>query len=620
MQEQNLSFYNLGIAPKMLQVLEKLQFVQPTPVQHSAIPLAIEGKDVVAVAQTGTGKTLAFGIPMVQALANTESQGLILAPTRDLAIQVNDVFKTILTPFKLKSVVLVGGMPMGAQVQQLRKNPQIIIATPGRLIDHIERRTVNLNKVSFFVLDEADRMLDMGFAPQVNRILEDMPAKRQTLLFSATMPSDIVKLATKYMQMPINVEIAPSGKAAANVTQELFIIKEANKNTLMTALLEKYRGSVLLFIRTKTKTRKIARELNQAGHKAVEIHSDRSMHQRTQAIEGFKSGRFRILVATDVAARGIDIKNIELVINYDLPDDVENYVHRIGRTGRGNHNGHAITFASPNQGRDVRNIESMIKKQIPIGVHEGFAEEQFDRGRGGSNNGKGGKGRPSFGGGKSFGKKPYGAKPSGNSGYGSKPSGPRSYGAKPDGKRTYNSQPVSERPYGTKSFGSKPTGERSGNSKFFGEKSYGSKPAGNKSYGSKPSGERSYGSKPSGNKSYGSKPNGERSGNSKFFGEKSYGNKSYGSKPNGERSYGSKPSGNKSYGSKPTGEKSYGSKPSGNQTFGHRPYETKAPEKKSYGSKPLSPKSYGSSLASTKTAGGRPPRKKTFKGKPAARS
>jgi ATP-dependent RNA helicase RhlE len=614
MQEQNLSFYHLGIAPKMLQVLEKLEFVKPTPVQHQAIPLAIEGKDVVAVAQTGTGKTLAFGIPMVQALANTDGQGLILAPTRDLAIQVNDVIKTILTPFKLKSVVLVGGMPMGAQISQLRKGPQIIIATPGRLIDHIERRTISLKKVAFFVLDEADRMLDMGFTPQVNRILEDIPSERQTLLFSATMPADIVKLATKYMQMPINVEIAPSGKAAKNVTQELFIIKEVNKGTLMTALLEKYRGSVLLFIRTKTKTRKIARELNQAGHKSVEIHSDRSMHQRKQAIEGFRSGRYRILVATDVAARGIDIKNIELVINYDLPDDVENYVHRIGRTGRGDQKGHAITFASPNQGRDVRNIESMIKKQIPIGVHEGFAEETFDRGRGGAS--KSGKGRSAYGGGgKSFGKKSYGSKSSGNSGYGAKSSGPRSYGAKPAGKRTFNSQPVSERPYGTKSYGSKPAGERS----------YGSKPAGKKSYGSKPSGERSGGSKFFGEKSYGSKPAGERSYGSKPSGNKSYGSKpagerSYGSKPSGNKSYGSKPAGERSYGSKPSGNKSYGSKPDGNKTFGHRPYETKAPAKKSYASKPSSPKSYGSGLATTKTAGGRPPRKKSFKGKAAARA
>ena len=378
MQEQNLSFYNLGIAPKMLQVLERLRFVSPTPVQHSAIPVAIEGKDIVAVAQTGTGKTLAFGIPMVQHLANSGGMALVLTPTRDLALQVHDVFRSILHPFKMHGVVLIGGENMGRQIQQLHRRPQVIIATPGRLIDHIERRTVHLNTVSLLVLDEADRMLDMGFAVQVNQILKCLPNKRQTMLFSATMPADIVKLATKHMKVPIHVEIAPSGTTIQDVTQELFIVREENKRNLLRALLEKYRGSVLLFIRTKHKTKKITRLLNQNSFSAVEIHSDRSMNQRKQAIEGFKSGRFRILVATDVAARGIDIKNIELVLNYDLPDDIEYYVHRIGRTGRAGQKGHAITFAAPDQGKELRSIESLIRRSISKGAHEGYAEEQFE--------------------------------------------------------------------------------------------------------------------------------------------------------------------------------------------------------------------------------------------------
>ena len=378
MQDQNLSFYNLGIAPRMLQVLERLKFKAPTPVQHSVIPLAIEGKDVVAVAQTGTGKTLAFGIPLVQLLANSGGQALVLAPTRDLALQVHDVFKSILHPFRMSGVVLIGGMPMGRQVQQLRSKPHVIIATPGRLIDHIEHRTVHLGKVGFLVLDEADRMLDMGFAPQVNRILERLPQRRQTMIFSATIPADIVKLAAKHMKIPIHVEITPSGKTPQEVTQELFIVREEKKKELLRALLKKYRGSVLLFIRTKHKTRKVARDLKEAGHRAVEIHSNRSMSQRREAMEGFKSGRYRVLAATDVAARGIDVKNIELVINYDLPDDSQNYVHRIGRTGRAGQKGHAITFAAPNQGKDVKNIEKLIRKSISKGAHEGFREEQFE--------------------------------------------------------------------------------------------------------------------------------------------------------------------------------------------------------------------------------------------------
>ena len=222
-------------------------------------------------------------------------------------------------------------------------------------------------------------MLDMGFAPQVNRILQALPKKRQTMIFSATIPADIVNLATKHMKTPIHVEITPSGKTAQDVTQELFIVREDKKKELLCSLLRKYRGSVLLFIRTKAKTRKVARYLSQTGHRAVEIHSNRSMSQRKEAIEGFKSGRYRVLVATDVAARGIDIENIELVINFDLPDDSEIYVHRIGRTGRAGKKGHAITFAAPNQGKDVRSIENLIKQSISIGAHEGFGKGQFEK-------------------------------------------------------------------------------------------------------------------------------------------------------------------------------------------------------------------------------------------------
>jgi len=379
MQDQKPTFHNLGIAPKMLQVLERLKFVTPTPVQYAAIPIMNEGKDVVAVAQTGTGKTLAFGVPIVQLLAKSDGQALILAPTRDLVLQVNEVFKTILHPFRMTSVVLIGGMPMHRQVQQMRRRPQVIVATPGRLLDHMERGTVRLGKVKILILDEADRMLDMGFAPQVNRILKAIPKQRQTALFSATMPEKIVSLATKSMKLPIHVEIAPPGKTPQEVTQELFIVREDNKRKLLSELLKEYRGSVLLFIRTKAKTKKVTKYLNNLGHRAVEIHSDRSMSQRRMAIEGFKAGRFRLLVATDVAARGIDIKNIELVINFDIPDDIENYIHRIGRTGRAGMKGHAITFAAPDQGKDVRDIETMIKKTIPKAVHETLSEQYFDK-------------------------------------------------------------------------------------------------------------------------------------------------------------------------------------------------------------------------------------------------
>lgn len=369
MEQPSLSFLNLGIAPKMLEILESMKFVTPTPIQHKAIPVVLEGNDIVAVAQTGTGKTLAFGIPTIQRLVSGSGRALVLVPTRELALQVHEVLKEILHSFGMKSACIIGGAPMRKQITDLEKNPSMIIATPGRLVDHMEQRNVDLGDVGIFVLDEADRMFDMGFAPQVNRVMRGLPKKRQTLLFSATMPEGIVNLAAKYMKLPIEVEIAPSGTAAEHVTQELFIVKEEAKNKLVQSLLRQYKGSVLIFARTKLRAMVVNRAVRDMGFKAVQIHSDRTMGQRKEAIEGFKSGLYRVLIATDIASRGIDVSGIELVINYDIPDDVENYVHRIGRTGRAGNTGMAITFATPAQGGDVVKIEKMIRKTLPRGSH-----------------------------------------------------------------------------------------------------------------------------------------------------------------------------------------------------------------------------------------------------------
>ncbi len=379
MQPQNLTFYHLGIAPKMLNVLEHMQFVSPTPIQYKAIPIALENKDLVGIAQTGTGKTLAFGIPIVQRLAAEPGRALILVPTRELAEQVNEALRAILRPFSLTSVVLIGGLPISKQITALRKQPRVLVATPGRLIDHLDRQMVDLRDVIVLVLDEADRMLDMGFAPQVERIINSMYRDRQTMLFSATMPAEITKLASQHMRLPIRVEIAPSGTAAERVSQELYIVEEKRKKTLLQLLLKQYRGSILLFTGTKIKAKRTARMIREMKHKAVEIHADRSMDQRKLAIEGFKTGRHRILVATDVAARGLDVSGIELVINYDLPNDIETYVHRIGRTGRAGHEGHAISFAKPDQRDDVEKIERLIRKTLPIANHPKFSSDSFSR-------------------------------------------------------------------------------------------------------------------------------------------------------------------------------------------------------------------------------------------------
>jgi ATP-dependent RNA helicase RhlE len=370
-------FYGLGIAPKILDILERIKFKVPTPIQLKAIPPAIQGKDIIGVAQTGTGKTHSFGIPMIQSLANKKGTGLILAPTRELAIQIDEALQLLAHSFGMQTVCLIGGAPMQPQIQALKKKPRVIIATPGRYLDHVRNWNVLPEETGILVLDEADRMLDMGFAPQIELILRSIPKERQTMLFSATIPPEIVKIAAKYMKLPISVEIAPSGTTAERVTQELFIVSKEAKLQLLKKLLAQYNGAVLLFSRTKHNARKITRAIRDMNYNAAEIHSNRSLTQRREALDGFKSGKYKVLVATDIAARGIDVTGIELVINYDLPDDAQNYVHRIGRTGRAGHKGHAISFATPDQKKDVMDIEKLIRTQLPITKHPGISNQQF---------------------------------------------------------------------------------------------------------------------------------------------------------------------------------------------------------------------------------------------------
>ena len=380
MNSENQTFYGLGLAPKTLGVLEKLKFTSPTPIQHKAIPVAVEGKDLVGIAQTGTGKTLAFGSPMIQRLATEQGKGLILVPTRELALQVEESLRQFCQAYNVRPVVLIGGASMGQQIQALRRQPRIIIATPGRLIDHLGQGNVYLGDARIVVLDEADRMLDMGFAPQIEQVLKTVPREKQTMLFSATMPVEIVRVASKYMKLPIRIEVAPPGTAAEKVSQEVFIVRKEAKLPLLCKLLEQYRGTVLVFCRTKRGASRVARDLQSKRINAIDIHSDRSLFQRREALEGFKRGKYRVLVATDIAARGIDVKGIELVVNYDLPDDSENYVHRIGRTARAGSEGKAISLATPDQEKEFRTIERMMKLSIPIGRHPEIITEGFERG------------------------------------------------------------------------------------------------------------------------------------------------------------------------------------------------------------------------------------------------
>lgn len=358
-------FDELGIAPNLLKALSA-KYTQPTPIQYQVIPAALAGEDIVGIAQTGTGKTLAFGIPMLQRLAQEKGQGLILLPTRELAIQVEEMLMLIGKPFGLKTAVLIGGASSHLQIQSLRRNPHIIIATPGRLFDHLEQKNCSLDKVKIVVLDEADRMLDIGFLPQIKQILKVVPTDRQTLLFSATMPTAIGHIATTYMKSPLRMEVAPAGTPAAHIEQHVYFAPKEAKMQLLDKMLDEHQGSVLVFSRTKHGAKRIASGVRAMGHTAAEIHSNLSLTQRRDALSGFKTGKYRVLIATDIAARGIDVNDISLVINYDLPSNSEDYVHRIGRTGRAGKEGKAISFALPSEWPDIRDIEKLIRKKINI--------------------------------------------------------------------------------------------------------------------------------------------------------------------------------------------------------------------------------------------------------------
>jgi ATP-dependent RNA helicase RhlE len=361
-----VSFGELGLAPKLLEAIERLNFSEPTPIQAKAIPVGLAGKDIFGIAQTGTGKTMAFGLPMLQRVARHGGRGLVVLPTRELALQVQESLHKVAGPNGLRTAILIGGASMQPQLDQLRAKPHIIVATPGRILDHLEQKNVKLDDVSVVVLDEADRMMDMGFMPQVRRLLMATPKERQTMLFSATMPEEIATLAERYMRSPVRVEVDRAGTPAELVDHLLYVIAKDQKNRMLDYLLGEFDGTVLVFTRTRHGAARVCRAVRRMGHRASEIHSDRSLSQRRAALDGFKSGTDRVLVATDIAARGIDVNGIELVVNYDVPDNPEDYVHRIGRTGRAGEKGLAITLATSEQGKEIQQIEKLAQIMLQI--------------------------------------------------------------------------------------------------------------------------------------------------------------------------------------------------------------------------------------------------------------
>jgi ATP-dependent RNA helicase DeaD len=340
-------FTGFGLPPKLLQSLARMQFKTPTPIQAKAIPLALQGRDILGSAQTGTGKTGAFGIPlMAKLMENPQAAALIMAPTRELATQIVAALQQMIPVQDIRTALLIGGEPMPRQFRQLQQRPRLIVGTPGRINDHLRRNTLKLNHVRFMVLDETDRMLDMGFGVQIDEIVKHVPKDRQTMLFSATLPGAIIKLSHQYLRNPERVSVGATTVAAANLTQEMIQTTDQEKYTKLLEQLANHQGTAIVFVKTKYGTERLATRLSKENHRADAIHGDLRQNRRDKVIQNFRDKRFRVLVATDLAARGLDVPHIGLVINYDLPQCPEDYIHRIGRTARAGASGKAINFVT----------------------------------------------------------------------------------------------------------------------------------------------------------------------------------------------------------------------------------------------------------------------------------
>ena len=382
------TFADLGLAQPLLDAVHDAGYEHPTPIQAAAIPLALRGRDLIGLAQTGTGKTAAFTLPIVHTLLGgpRRTRALVLTPTRELCLQVEESVRKYSTHTELDVVPVFGGVPLEPQEEKLRAGVDVVVATPGRLIDHLERQNVVFDDLEFLVLDEADRMLDMGFAPQINKVVDQIPPYRQTLLFSATMPPEVEALARRYLRKPIVVQVGRRSGAAQTVTHAVYPVPRDRKTELLVELLRRdgigtaaadgpdvtgdaardgAMESVLVFTRTKHGADRVVRQLEHAGITATAMHADKSQEQRMRALDEFKAGKIAVLVATDIAQRGLDISGITHVINYDVPQQAEDYVHRIGRTGRAAATGDAYTFMSPDEIAMVRSIERTIGQEIP---------------------------------------------------------------------------------------------------------------------------------------------------------------------------------------------------------------------------------------------------------------
>ena len=562
-----VKFADLGLSEPLLRALHGAKYTTPTPIQARTIPALLQGRDVLGVAQTGTGKTAAFALPVLQQLAASgeralpkSPRALVLAPTRELAVQIARSFDTYGRGLGLRLCTVVGGLGYGRQIETLARGVDILIATPGRLLDLVERGNVKLGNVTFLVLDEADRMFDMGFIRDVRRIVGSVNKNRQTLLFSATMPGDVAKLAGEILRNPERVEIAAQGKPIEKIEQRVYYVNASSKRQLLSHLLsDATLERVIVFTRTKRGANRVAEALEDRGVRSEAIHGNKSQNARQKALDNFSRGKARVLVATDLASRGIDVQGVTHVINYELPADAESYVHRIGRTARAGASGIAVSFCDSSERGQLRSIEKLTRQ--PIAVVATPANEDMpvmppvartrddrderDRDERPRGRGPGGPGRP-----RSFGDRPR----SFGGGHGNRPNGP------PRGARPHGDRPQGDRP--------RPEGQRQWSGGDFRDRPQPSadRPRGDRPHGDRPSGDRprSFGDRPRADRPHGDRPQGDRP---RSFGDRPSG------PPRGDRPHSDRPHGDRPHGDRPQGDRPQGDRPRSNggaRRFGGR--------------------------------------------------
>ena len=566
-----VSFADLGLSEPLLRALHGAKYTTPTPIQARTIPALLQGRDVLGIAQTGTGKTAAFALPVLQLLAASNERAqpkspraLVLAPTRELAVQIARSFDTYGRGLGLRLCTVVGGLGYARQIDTLARGVDILIATPGRLLDLVERGNVKLGQVTFFVLDEADRMFDMGFIKDVRRIAGSVSKNRQTLLFSATMPNDIAKLSSEILKNPEKVEIAAQGKPIEKIEQRVYYVNASSKRQLLSHLLsDAALERVIVFTRTKRGANRVAEALEDRGVKSEAIHGNKSQNARQKALDNFSRGKARVLVATDLASRGIDVQGVTHVINYELPADAESYVHRIGRTARAGASGIAVSFCDSSERGQLRSIEKLTRQ--PIAVVATPANEDMpvmpvvartrddrddrdergrdERPRGRGPGGPGGRSR-------SFGDRP---RSFGGGHGGDRPNGPPR-GPRPQGDRPHGDRPQGDRPHGDRPQGDRPQGERQWSRGDFRDRPQGDRPQGDRPHGDRPHGDRP--------RSFGDRPNGPPRG------DRPHGDRPHGDRPRFDRPHGDRPHGDRPQGDRPQGDRPQGDRP---RSFGDRP-------------------------------------------------